>query len=102
MSPTEQLDQDRVSETSCEYAYHPPKELAKLLRSSEKHATRRLVAAAAFVVLANNNAGKPAAIEELERLAKEAGPFGRGAARLALGLIASSANGVQFLARLTP
>jgi len=28
MSPTEQLDQDRVSETSCEYAYHPPKELA--------------------------------------------------------------------------
>ncbi len=28
MSPTEQLDQDRVAETSCEYAYHPPKELA--------------------------------------------------------------------------
>ena len=28
MSPTEQLDRDRVAETSCEYAYHPPKELA--------------------------------------------------------------------------
>jgi signal transduction histidine kinase len=28
MSPTEHLDHDRVSETTCEYAYHPPKELA--------------------------------------------------------------------------
>ena len=28
MSPTEQLDQDRVAETSCEYTFHPPKELA--------------------------------------------------------------------------
>ena len=28
MSPTEQLDQDRVAEASCEYAYQPPKELA--------------------------------------------------------------------------
>src|SRR5918993_4696200 len=28
MSPTEQLDQDCAAEASCEYAYHPPKELA--------------------------------------------------------------------------
>src|SRR5688500_20367112 len=28
MSTTGQLDQDRVAEASCEYAYHPPKELA--------------------------------------------------------------------------
>jgi signal transduction histidine kinase len=28
MSPTEPLDQDRVAEASCEYTFHPPKELA--------------------------------------------------------------------------
>jgi signal transduction histidine kinase len=28
MSPTEQLDQDRVAEAACEYTFHPPKELA--------------------------------------------------------------------------
>jgi hypothetical protein len=28
MSPTEQLDQDRAAEASCEYTFHPPKELA--------------------------------------------------------------------------
>lgn len=28
MSPTEQLNQDRVVEASCEYTFHPPKELA--------------------------------------------------------------------------
>jgi hypothetical protein len=81
---------------------HPPEKLAEALRKSEKHATRRLVATAAFVILARTEAGRAAATDALEGIAQKGPPLAKQAARLGLGLLASSADGVAFLATLTP
>ncbi len=81
---------------------HPPEELEQRLRKAEKHATRRLTATAAFIIVARTEAGRAAAIAGLEKIAKSGAPMARQAAKLGLGLIASSADGVAFLAHLTP
>ena len=79
-----------------------PKQLEKMLRDSERDAMLRLVATAAFVVLSQTEAGRPAALEALSRLADKATPLVRSAAALGKGLIEHNADGVAFLQLLVP
>jgi len=78
------------------------KELSDMLRGSEKHAMKRLVAAAAFLVLAKTKAGRKASIEALEDIAKSGKPLVKVIAALAQGLVQSKANGLAFIPRLAP
>ena len=84
------------------YAIERPKDLAAMLRKSEKHATKRLVVTAAFLVLARTEGGKEAATAALDDIAGKGPHLVRDAASLGLGLIAAEADGVQFLASLVP
>jgi HEAT repeat protein len=79
----------------------PPDKLAATLRDAETHAMRRLVAAAAFVVLARSEAGA-AAQAALTRLSADGPPLARRAALLVLGLIGNKADGMAFLQELVP
>lgn len=83
-------------------AVNSPEQLAQLLGRAEGHAMRRLVAAAAFVMLARTDAGKGAATTALGKLADRGRPMVRRTARLALGLIEADADGIALLEQLVP
>jgi HEAT repeat protein len=84
------------------HARHGADKLAGMLRDAETHAMRRLVTAAAFVVLARNEAGRAAADKALTRVAGDGPPLAQHAARLVQGLIANRADGMAFLQQLVP
>ena len=78
------------------------KKLADMLRGSEKHAMKRLVAAGAFMVLARTKAGRSAALEALEDVSKSGSPLVKLTAKLAHGLVKTRANGLAFVTTLVP
>jgi hypothetical protein len=85
------------------YAFHmKPDQLAKMLRNSESQPTRRLVATAAFLVLAENKDHRDTAVASLEKVVKDGPPLAKLVGRLGLGLISSSADGFGFLTTLVP
>jgi hypothetical protein len=63
---------------------------------------RRLVVAAAFVMLARTDAGETAAKQALGKLAERGRPMVRRTARLTLGLIEADADGIALLEQLVP
>ena len=79
-----------------------PDKLAAILGDSETHAMRRLVAAAAFVVLARTDGGRTASQIALGKLAKDGPPMAQQTARLVLGLVANKADGMALLQELVP
>jgi HEAT repeat protein len=79
-----------------------PVKLAGILRDAETHAMRRLVAAAAFVVLARTDTGRAASETVLGKVAKDGPAMARQTAKLVLGLITSKADGMAFLQELVP
>jgi HEAT repeat protein len=76
--------------------------LAGILRDSETHAMRRIVAAAAFVTLARTENGKKASEAVLAQVAKDGPAMARWIAKLTAGLIAAKADGMTFLQELVP
>ncbi len=72
------------------------------MRGSERDATRRLVATAAFLILARTEAGSDAARTALETVVKQGPALARRNAELALGLITARADGIVFLQQLVP
>jgi hypothetical protein len=74
--------------------------VADLMSDSEDHAMRRLVAAAAFVVLAKTDAGSAASQATLKKIT--APPMAAQLARIVAGLIANKADGMAFLQELVP
>jgi HEAT repeat protein len=83
-------------------ATNSPEQLAKTMRGAERNSMRRLVAAAAFVVLARTDAGNQAAKASLAEIADKGSPMVRATAKLARGLIEGNADGLGFLAFLVP
>lgn len=81
---------------------NPPDKLAAILRDSETRAMRRLVAAAAFVVIARGDSGRAASQTALGKLAGDGPPMARRTARLVLGLVSNKADGMAFLQELVP
>ncbi len=79
-----------------------PGELAKALRKSERHATRRWIALGALLTLAKTDAGADAAATELTNVAKDGPPMARFAAELGLGLLEGKADGLAFVRTLVP
>lgn len=79
-----------------------PQKLGGILRDSETHAMRRLVAATAFVVLARTDSGKAASEQVVGQIAKDGPPMARQTAKLVLGLITNKADGLAFLQELVP
>ncbi|HTJ44976.1 MAG TPA: AAA family ATPase [Kofleriaceae bacterium] len=79
-----------------------PEQLAAMLDSAETDAGRRLIATAAFLILARTEAGKSAAETSLANIAKSGPPLAARSAKLALGLLASNADGIAFLQQLVP
>jgi HEAT repeat protein len=79
-----------------------PDKLAAILRDSETNAMRRLVAAAAFVVLARTDSGRTASGTSLGKMAKDGPPMAQQTAKLVLGLITNKADGMAFLQELVP
>jgi len=79
-----------------------PDRLAAILRDAETNAMRRLVAAAAYVVLARVDAGRAASETALDKLARGGPPMAQSTARLVLGLITNKADGMAFLQELVP
>ena len=79
-----------------------PDKLVAILRDSETHAMRRLVGAAAFVVLSRSDAGRAASGTALGNLAKDGPPMAQQMARLVLGLVSNKADGMAFLQELVP
>ena len=77
-----------------------PEKVLDLLTDSETHAMRRLVAAAAFVVLARTDAGRAASEALLKKV--DGPPMARSTAKLVAGLIAGKADGLAFLQELVP
>ena len=63
---------------------------------------RRLAATAAFVMLAQTDAGRDAASRALTKIAERGPTMARRTAKLALGLIGSRADGIAFLEQLVP
>jgi HEAT repeat protein len=76
--------------------------LAAMLDGAETHAMRRLVAAAALVVLARSDAGRTQALSALGALAKDGPPMARQIAQLVVGLVTNKADGMAFLQELVP
>jgi len=76
-------------------------QLAAILGDSETRAMRRLVAAAAFVVVARGDKAR-AAEPALGKLARDGAPMARQTARLVLGLVTHKADGMAFLQELVP
>jgi HEAT repeat protein len=83
-------------------AVNSPEQLAQLLGRAEGNAMRRLVVAAAFVMLARTDAGETAAKQALGKLAERGRPMVRRTARLTLGLIEADADGIALLEQLVP
>ena len=79
-----------------------PDKLIAILRDSETHAMRRLVAAAGFVVLARTETGRKASEAALTQLAAGGPPMARQTAKLVLGLVTNKADGMAFLQELVP
>jgi HEAT repeat protein len=79
-----------------------PEKLARILRDAETSAMRRLVAAAAFVVLARTDTGRAASETVLGKVAKDGPAMAQQTARLVLGLITNKADGMAFLQELVP
>jgi len=79
-----------------------PDKLAGILRDSETLAMRRLVSAAAFVVLARTDTGRAASETVLGKVAKDGPAMARQTAKLVLGLITNKADGMAFLQELVP
>lgn len=79
-----------------------PAELGTMLAESETRPTRRLVVAAAFVVLSEQKGKRDAASAALEKAVKDAPPLAKLDGRLTMGLISSSADGLTFLQKLVP
>jgi HEAT repeat protein len=79
-----------------------PERLGRILRDSETSAMRRLVAGAAFVVVARNDAGKAAAEAVLGKLVKDGPPMAQQTAQLVLSLVTNKADGMAFLQELVP
>lgn len=77
-------------------------ELATMLRQSERHAMRRLVATAGFVVLARTEDGRTQALKALSAVGEDDPPMARLFARIGSGLIESGADGIGFLTLLVP
>ena len=76
--------------------------LAGILRDSETHAMRRIVAAAAFVTLARTDNGKKASEAVLAQVSKDGPAMAQWIAKLTAGLISSKADGMTFLQELVP
>ncbi len=77
--------------------------LAALMRGAEKDAMKRLVVAAAFLILAETSeGGRDKAKASVETLATKGPPMARRTAKLALGLLESGADGLAFLEQLVP
>jgi len=76
--------------------------LAGLLRDSENAGMRRLVVAAAFVVLARTEPGRAASETALGKVVKDGPPMAQQTAKLVLGLITNKADGMAFLQELVP
>jgi len=83
-------------------ATNSPDQLAKMLRGSERNAMRRLVATAAFVMLARTDAGAQAAKAALSELSDGSGQLTKQYARIGRGLVDSNADGISFLRTLVP
>jgi HEAT repeat protein len=81
---------------------HDADQLATILGDSETRAMRRLVAAAAFVVLARGDKGRAAVEPALGKLVKDTAPMARQTARLVAGLVSNKADGLAFLQELVP
>jgi hypothetical protein len=81
---------------------HSPEKLAKAMRKTERHATKRLAIAAAFVVQAADPKSAAAVVAALEEVTAKGRPLVAFTARLALGLIEAKADGRAFLATLVP
>ena len=79
-----------------------PDRLRALLGGAEQNAMRRLVVAAAFIVLARTPPGAKAAVEALKKEADDGGPMARATAKLVIGLLDSNADGLAFLQKLVP
>jgi hypothetical protein len=79
-----------------------PEKLAGILRDAETHAMRRLVSAAAFVVLARTDTGRAASETVLGKVAKDGPPMAQLTAKLMLGLLTNKADGMAFLQELVP
>jgi len=77
-----------------------PEKVADLLTDSETQAMRRLVAGAAFVVLARTDAGLAASQAVLKKLSGP--PMAMQTAKLVAGLISTKADGMAFLQELVP
>jgi lipopolysaccharide biosynthesis regulator YciM len=77
-------------------------EIAKLLRSSERKPTRRIAAAAALFLLASRDESAGAANDQLDKLVNGGPPLASMYARITLGLLSSSADGLRFLQVLIP
>ncbi len=83
-------------------ALSSPGELAKKLSKAEGHATRRWVALAALLTLAQTEAGEESTRAELSKIAEKGRPWARFAAALGLGLLDGKADGITFLQTLVP
>ena len=79
-----------------------PDQLANVMVGAERDAMRRLAATAAFVMLAQTDAGRDAASRALTKIAERGPTMARRTAKLALGLIGSRADGIAFLEQLVP
>ncbi len=77
-------------------------QLADILRDSETMAMRRIVAAAAFVMLARTPAGRTASEAALAKVVADGPPMAREIAKLVAGLITGNADGMTFLQELVP
>lgn len=76
--------------------------LGEMLEKSEKHAMKRIVAAAAFIAYASAPSGADAAVSVLDEVAAKGPPLAKVIARLCDGLIKGSANGIGFLQQIVP
>ncbi|HUJ63095.1 MAG TPA: HEAT repeat domain-containing protein [Kofleriaceae bacterium] len=79
-----------------------PEKLAGLLADSEGDAMRRLVVAAAFVMLARTDAGAAASDTQLKKVSADGPPMARATAKLVAGLIAGKTDGIAFVQELVP
>lgn len=79
-----------------------PDELAAMMAHSATRPTRRLTAAAAFLVLAETDAGAESAKQALSGVADNGPPLAADLARVSLGLLASGADGQAFLTFIAP
>ena len=81
---------------------HSAEDLAKAMRKTERHTTKRLALAAAFFDQASNETKRSAAISSLKSVIENGRPLVSFTARLTLGLIEAKADGRTFLAALVP